>query len=328
MAKIHHTVRNYFHYPYSDGVGRRFAAWFAAPGGREEKDAALRHEWEGLSTAATPATEQSFEQVQRHITANRQRRRVQFFQRFGRIAALFVLPIMLAAAVYFYVQNNRWATAPDEWVECFVPHGEIRTVVLPDSSQALLNAGSVLIYPRQFNDRTRGVYLNGEACFTVVREAHKPFVVKTADMDVEVLGTVFDVLCYADSDHATTTLKSGKVSIRLKNLSDERVVLEPNEQAVYNRKLGSVQVKRVNVEHALAWQNGYLVIQGMSMGDIAKTIERRYGVTIYLNAAKYEEEKITAKFIHGETLDEFLAVLQQVVPGMKYKVEGAKIYIY
>jgi hypothetical protein len=66
----------------------------------------------------------------------------------------------------------------------------------------------------------------------------------------------------------------------------------------------------------------------MSMGEIVKTIERRYGVTIYLNANKYKNEKITAKFIHGETLNDFLEVLRQIVPGMKYKIEASKIYIY
>jgi ferric-dicitrate binding protein FerR (iron transport regulator) len=202
-------------------------------------------------------------------------------------------------------------------------------VTLPDSSQVLLNAGTVLIYPSSFGAHTRTVYLNGEACFTVSRDENKPFIVKTTDMDIEVLGTVFDVSSYADSEHALATLKSGRVNVHLKNEQSTSVILEPSEQVSYNRISGEVKVTRqVNVENVFAWKDGHLVIQGMSMTEIAKTIERRYGVTIYLNANKYEKERITAKFIHGETVYEFLSVLQQLVPGLKYKTEENKIYIY
>jgi ferric-dicitrate binding protein FerR (iron transport regulator) len=120
------------------------------------------------------------------------------------------------------------------------------------------------------------------------------------------------------------------VSVRLKNSeASAAVILEPGEQLSCNRISGDVKVARqVNVENILAWKDGHLLIQSMSMSEVAKTIERRYGVTIYLNANKYEKERITAKFIHGETVDELLSVLQQLVPGLNYKTDENKIYIY
>jgi ferric-dicitrate binding protein FerR (iron transport regulator) len=148
-------------------------------------------------------------------------------------------------------------------------------------------------------------------------------------MDIEVLGTVFDISSYADSEHALVILKSGRVGVHLKNETATSVTLEPREQISYNRMSGEVKVSRqVNVENVFAWKDGHLVIHSMPMSEIAKTIERRYGVSIYLNANKYEKERITAKFIHGETIYEFLSVLQQLVPGLDYKIEENKIYIY
>jgi ferric-dicitrate binding protein FerR (iron transport regulator) len=144
-----------------------------------------------------------------------------------------------------------------------------------------------------------------------------------------VLGTVFNVSSYADSEYASTTLKSGRVNVRLKNEASTAVILEPSEQLSYNRTSGEAKViRQVNVENVLAWKDGHLVIQHLSMSEIAKMIERRYGVTIYLDANKYEKERITAKLIHGETVYEFLSVLQQLIPGLKYKTEENKIYIY
>jgi ferric-dicitrate binding protein FerR (iron transport regulator) len=143
------------------------------------------------------------------------------------------------------------------------------------------------------------------------------------------LGTVFDVSSYADSEQALATLKSGRVNVHLKNAASTSVILEPHEQISYNRTSGEVKVTRqVNVENVFAWKDGHLVIQSMPMNEIAKMIERRYDVTVYLNANKYGKERITAKFIHGETIDEFLSVLQQLVPGLNYKTEENKIYIY
>jgi ferric-dicitrate binding protein FerR (iron transport regulator) len=283
-----------------------------------------------LEVAPQQSTEQSFRQVKRRIAMhNRPFRSIPFLQKVRRIAAILILPLVSAGLVYFYTQHTNAATAGSELTECFVPNGKIRMVTLPDSSQVLLNAGTVLIYPSSFGAQARTVYLNGEACFTVSRDENKPFIVKTTDMDIEVLGTVFDVSSYADSEYASATLKSGSVNVHLKNETSTSVILEPREQISYNRISGEVNViRQVNVDNVFAWKDGHLVIQGLPMNEIAKAIERRYGMIVYLNANKYEKERITAKFMHGESIYEFLSVLQQLVPDLQYKTEENKIYIY
>jgi ferric-dicitrate binding protein FerR (iron transport regulator) len=329
MSKTHRIIQHYFNHACSKITENNFYGWFIHHRNVDERDAALRELWDNLHAAPCASTEQSFEQVKRRISMpDRSFRRIPFLQKIGRMAAVLLLPLVSATLVYFYVQHTN-AAANGELTECFVPNGKIRTVTLPDSSQVLLNAGTIFIYPSSFGARTRTVYLNGEACFTVTRDEHKPFIVKTTDMDIEVLGTVFNVSSYADSEHASATLKSGRVNVHLKNEASSAVVLEPHEQVLYNRTSGDVKVTRqANVENVFAWKDGHLVIQGMSMNDIAKTMERRYGVTTYLNANKYEKERITAKFIHGETVYDFLSVLQHLVPGLKYKTEENNIYIY
>jgi ferric-dicitrate binding protein FerR (iron transport regulator) len=330
MSKTRRILQNYFNHTYSKIVGNNFLNWFVNHRNIDERDLVLRELWDNLEVAPRQSTAQSFGEVERRISMyNRSFRPAPFLRKIGRIAAIFLLPLVSAGMVYFYTQHTNAAAAGSELTECFVPNGKIRMVTLPDSSQVLLNAGTVLIYPSSFGAQARTVYLNGEACFTVSRNETKPFIVKTTDMDIEVLGTVFDISSYADSEHAMATLKSGRVSVHLKNETATSVILEPREQISYNRTSGEVKVTRqVNVENVFAWKDGHLVIQSMPMNEIAKTIERRYGVTIYLNANKYEKERITAKFIHGETVGEFLSVLQHLVPGLQYKTEENKIYIY
>jgi ferric-dicitrate binding protein FerR (iron transport regulator) len=330
MSKTRRILQNYFNHTYSKIVTGNFWYWFINHRNIDEREAALRELWDNLEAQPQPSTEQSFRRVERRISMRPDAfRAVPFLQKIGRIAAIFLLPLVSAGVVYFYTQQANAAATSGELTECFVPHGEIRMVALPDSSHVLLNAGTVLIYPSSFGARTRTVYLNGEACFTVSRNENKPFIVKTTDMDIEVLGTVFDVSSYADSEHAVATLKSGRVSVQLKNEASTAVILEPREQISYNRTSGEVKITRqVNVDNVLAWKDGHLVLQSLSMNEIAKMIERRYGLTIYLNTNKYEKERITAKFMHNETVQEFLSVLQQLIPGLNYKIEETKIYIY
>lgn len=83
--------------------------------------------------------------------------------------------------------------------------------VLPDGTQVWLNYDSRLYYPESFDGNLRSVRLEGEALFNVVRDASKPFRVRTSLMEVEVLGTVFDLKCYEHLDYAELVLVSGSV---------------------------------------------------------------------------------------------------------------------
>lgn len=71
-----------------------------------------------------------------------------------------------------------------------------------------------------------------------------------------------------------------------------------------------------------------MIFQSASLYSVIKEIERHYGVQVYLNARDLNDEKLTVKFLHNETLEEVLYTLKQIVAGFKYKIEGDKVYIY
>ncbi|MDR2627299.1 MAG: FecR domain-containing protein [Dysgonamonadaceae bacterium] len=327
MSRIRQIIQAYFYNRYAKIVQKKFSQWLVNDRSAEEKDAALRELWDNLQVAPEQSTKRSFRQVQRRIAARPAARRTLWLRNVRKIAAILLLPLLSSVAVYRYMQHTS-APAPAELVECFVPNGTTQAITLPDSSRVIVNAGSVLIYPQQFNGDFRTVYLNGEACFTVSPDERKPFIVKTTDMVVEVLGTVFAVSSYADSKTVSATLQSGRVSVQLKHTPTESIVLSPDEQVWYDRLSGDIKINQVNAAQVLAWKEGHIILHGSSMNDIAKILERRYGIAVYLNANKYTGERITAKFMHGENLRDFLSVLQQLIPNMKYKLDNTKLYIY
>jgi ferric-dicitrate binding protein FerR (iron transport regulator) len=226
------------------------------------------------------------------------------------------------------MKKDTVATEDVKLVEYIVPNGEIRNIVLPDSSHIRLNAGSILIYPQRFIGKTRTVYLNGEAYFNVARNETQPFIVNTTDMEVEVLGTVFNVHSYTDSKNSSATLESGKVNVRFKNTIHQAVTLVPNERVSFDRNSGFIEKQTVKVENVVAWTNGYVVLQSTTIEEIAKIIERRYGVSVYLNSHKYRNERITMKLDGVDGVVEFMNVLRHLIPGFRYKLENDKLYIY
>lgn len=329
MSKARHIIQQYFNNMYPDSVREDFAAWLSDERDSREKDAALRDVWDKLEGKADRSTIDSYNKLLRRIglTAHEKRTYHFSFRKISRIAALFLLPLLSVAITYFYVKNDIQVSGDMQLVECIVPNGETRKVVLPDSSTVLLNSGSILIYPKCFG-HTRGVYLNGEAYFAVVHKQERPFTVRTADLEVNVLGTIFNISSYADGETSSATLESGKVSVRFRNHPDKSLLLAPNEQITYNRQTESVEKRVVNVENTIAWTEGNLVIQQMTIYEIAKTIERKFNMKVFINSNKYENERITMKCVNDETITDFMNVLRYLIPQLKYKIEGDKMYIY
>ena len=97
------------------------------------------------------------------------------------------------AAVVLALHYRHQANTPREWVEVYAGMGERREIVLPDSTHVWLNAGTKLIYPKQFNRSMRQVYLSGENLFT-----HSPMFKHTDMFDPEVITS-------GDSDFAAST---------------------------------------------------------------------------------------------------------------------------
>lgn len=83
----------------------------------------------------------------------------------------------------------------------------------------------------------------------------------------------------------------------------------------------------VNADEDTAWLDGDLCFRSESLHNIVKTIERRYGVRVYITTSKYDNDNITAKFVHGETLEELMTALCKVTPGMSYRIVNSNIYI-
>lgn len=159
-----------------------------------------------------------------------------------------------------------------------VPRGGEYTLVLSDGSKVFLNAESSLKYPVRFIGGQRRVKLEGEAYFEVKPDAAKPFIVGINELQVKVLGTSFGVRAYAEEKDVLTTLVSGKVNVAT---GGGDYILDPSQQAVYDRHSGKVGVAVVDTELFVGWKDGRLVFDNCPLEHILKELGRWYSFEVF-----------------------------------------------
>ncbi|CAL1516375.1 FecR domain-containing protein [Chitinophaga sp. MM2321] len=171
------------------------------------------------------------------------------------------------------------------------PRGGQFAITLPDGSKVWLNSASSLRYPTAFKGKDRVVELKGQGYFEIAANASQPFIVKIPgrqnlqgevhDLEVQVLGTSFDIMAYPDETAVNTTLLDGAVKVRKGAVAQ---VLQPGQQAVLNDKDTNIAVSLVDVSKVVAWKNGFFVFNNMNLPAILREISRWYDVEIVYNA--------------------------------------------
>jgi len=156
------------------------------------------------------------------------------------------------------------------------PRGGQYQLTLPDGSQVWLNAASSLRFPVAFTEAERRVELTGEAYFEVAKDARHPFKVTARGAEVTVLGTHFDVQAYDDEPALAATLLEGAVQVRQ---GTQQALLRPGQQGRCWPQ-GQVQVREVDVQHAVAWKNGYFVFNDEPIEAIMRQVARWYDVDV------------------------------------------------
>jgi len=240
-----------------------------------------------------------------------------------RAAAILLIPVL---AFLFYTLsekksvNNQLAVAAVDSMEIIAPIGSRTVVQLSDGSVVHLNYGSRIKYPKYFKGGTREIMLIGEGYFNVTSDPDKPFIVKTAKLNVKALGTAFNVLAYPGDDIIETTLVRGKVVLE-QNEEDGNTnvigAMEPGQHAAYNLKTGDISSTKGSVEKYIAWKDGRLVFEDTPITEIAEKLNHMFNVNIKVD--KEIEDYIYTFTLVDEPLSQILDLMTIATP-VKYKM--------
>jgi len=202
------------------------------------------------------------------------------------------------------------------------PRGGQYQLLLSDGTKVWLNAASSLKFPTSFEGNERRVELNGEGYFEVAHNPAKPFHVNSNEIDVQVLGTHFNIMAYADEEVVRTSLLEGSVKI-IK--ADESLVITPGSQAIVRNNSDVISLnKNVDMEQVVAWKNGYFYFDNITIPEIMRQISRWYNVEVI-----YEGSVPKGHYVGRPSRNLNLSQLLKVIEysGVKLNIEGNKVIV-
>lgn len=220
--------------------------------------------------------------------------------------------------------------------------GSKSNLVLPDGSKVWINSDSKISYEDGFGKTHRTLSLTGEAYFDVVKDAERPFLIHTSELDVKVLGTAFNVRSYPDERNTTTTLVRGSLQVNLNGHEQQVYVLKPDEKLIVNKEplqpsksatdkleddiIKLKIVKKDSIPPEAQWTNNNLVFENKRLDEIALILSRWYGVSVEIKGS----EKIKAGkyngFYDNQSIQNVLEALK-LSAGFRYKIENNTVLI-
>jgi hypothetical protein len=213
-------------------------------------------------------------------------------------------------------------------------------LVLPDGTKVWLNSESSIHYPIAFAENERRVEITGEAYFEVAKlklsSGQKvPFIVEKGDMQVEVLGTHFNVNAYNDESAIKTTLLEGKVRVVKKTGAAQlSAVLAPGEQAVIADAKGKanrtdndrIKINKTDVDNVVAWKNGLFHFESADIKTVMRQLARWYDVEVVYERTTMKNDPLFIEISRNTRLSDVLKVLEES-GSAKFTIEGKKIVV-
>lgn len=191
-----------------------------------------------------------------------------------------------------------------------VPKGQRIYMTLQDGTEAWLSPRSVIWIPNEFSDKERSVKLDGEGFFAVTKDAQRPFIVKTRNYNVKVLGTRFNVFAYSQSERFETNLVEGSVQVSNNNKPQENIILKPDEMvSLSNGKLLKSNVSFNNEEYL---ESGIFYFSNEKFSEILDYLTLWYNVKFDVKPSARINQYVSGKFRQSDDIERILKALQGV----------------
>jgi ferric-dicitrate binding protein FerR (iron transport regulator) len=214
-------------------------------------------------------------------------------------------------------------SASGEINRLFVPYGRRSTLTLSDGTRVWINSGTELEFPSKFAHNERRITVRGEIYVEVAENRSAPFWVQTAEFDVKVHGTKFNVFAYKNAPEKSVVLVAGKVEVAVSDM--ESVFLSPNDKLVVSSSGVSTSV--VNPAEFISWKDNILLLNNVSIADILRRIGRYYNVSFDISeSTQLSKRTATGRLFLSENIDDIMKSLS-VLSSTTYTRKGNTIYI-
>ncbi|WP_256010170.1 FecR family protein [Desertivirga xinjiangensis] len=251
------------------------------------------------------------------------------------LAAAISAVFLLTAFFQFYKTGKKEA-AREQWIVKKAGASKIH-LVLPDSTEVWLNAGSEISFRRAFSDhKLRLVKLSGEGYFDVSHNPSRPFIVQSGLVKTTVYGTSFNIRAYQNERIYSVSVNSGKVGVstpvnsssKLKGSPSEKqsvMFLTPGQKLLYSKWNKQVSMSEIRTADVNSWLEGELIFDQTPLNEVFRTLERQYNLEIVSDDQRLEGCTLTARF-KNKSIAEVLKTLK-LATNIRSKYVGQTIYI-
>lgn len=198
------------------------------------------------------------------------------------LAASVLLPVIAFPYAWTWLHTETYRTEK----------GGHARIELADGSHIELNTDTELRVNYSWSSRT--VTLDrGEALFSVVHDAGRPFQVLAAGGCIRDIGTRFDV--YRQTDRVSVTVLEGEVEVTWGNGAAMRNV-SPGQRLSYDHSGQPTELAQVDAEDVVAWREGRLVFKGESLGRVLEHLGRYHDVVLQAQDPQLQSLKVSGTF--------------------------------
>lgn len=327
-TKIRDIIDYYTGHEVSDDIKDRVLERISGSADSEEANDAYHDLWDKADSAYMSEDEIStaynriFSQDDENEKANV--KTLQIFT-WARVAAVVVPLLLLVVFGKLYVEMSN-QLKESQMISMLQEHtisDESKVISLADGTKIRLSQSSLLLYPSSFQGSAeRKVFLSGEAFFDIKHDDKQPFHVSTPYFEITDLGTSFAVSSYTNEDEVSTTLKTGKIELRVVGQDDKVYSMKPNDQLIYNVRTQAVSIRQVAADDdGMSWRNKSIDLNDVTLAEAAHIMGKAYGVKFTFLSKRYQNTKVTVHFNRGETLQGAMSVIQNLIPGLEYEVK-------
>lgn len=246
------------------------------------------------------------------------------FKVFYRVAASVLLVSGLLALMYYAINQK---PAPETYTVLQTRPGEVKQLILPDSSVIWVNAASRMRIPSSFNEgKLRELYLDeGEAFFKVKHDTARPFRVKASGLRVQVLGTSFNINAYHKLPFVKVAVATGKVAVSQKNklLS----MLTPGQELTFLLKNNTHTQKKINIAQNQSWKDGDTYLEQASFDELALTCKNLFGIKLKAATPQVSAYQFTIRLHRSLPANETLKAIS-LMHNTHFRKEGDVVILY
>ena len=326
---------------------KMYEAWIISGSEKGKRDFEPRLAWNNLSNKIQKGNK---------IIENREGKTYYF--RYLRKAASWLIVFSLGLTAMYMIKGKPEAIpstsaelSSKSAVIINVPDGSRSNVVLPDGSQVWVNSGSKIIYNQDYGIESRRLFLIGEAYFDVARDKEKAFIVDIGGVEIEALGTRFNVKSYPEEKTVSATLEEGRIEVNIPKIEGDvnTISLSPNQNIVLHKSTEQISktydkeslidiwdkddevymeklvisdfalTENVNTRLYTSWKDQEWILERLTLGDLALILERRYDVEIVFAEDILKNYNFTGT-IQNESIEQILNAISMSAP-VNYSIQ-------